>query len=111
MLKIGYTTIDTKERIKQQYPIKRPIQTWKLVFEHAMKKDGSIISDDEVRNFLKKGFKYNKKSDGEWIKCKEKDVKSALLALKTNDETIFNRVFDFKLRPEQKEAVKKQAYI
>ena len=55
MLKIGYTTIDTKERIKQQYPIKRPIQTWKLVFEqHAMKKDGSIISDDEVRNFLKK---------------------------------------------------------
>ena len=62
MLKIGYTTIDTKERIKQQYPIKRPIQTWKLVFEQpAMKKDGSIISDDEVRNFLKKGFKYNKK--------------------------------------------------
>ena len=58
-LKIGYTKNDPNRRIKEQYPIIRPVKTWKLVLEEsAMKKDGSIISDHQVRNYLiKKGFK------------------------------------------------------
>ena len=110
-LKIGYTKNDASKRIKEQYPIVRPIKTWNLILEEsAMKKDGSIISDHEVRNYLiKKGFK---KIKGEWISCKKEDVKSAILAIKENKVFETNRVFDFKLRPEQKEAIKKtKAYF
>lgn len=106
LLKIGYTKKKSFERVKEQYPIKRPSKTWKIVFEKsAMKRDGTIISDNDVRNFLvKKGFK---KISGEWVRCKKEDVESALLAIKNSDDSIFERVFDFKLRPEQKQAIKK----
>lgn len=105
-LKIGYTKNDTNKRIKEQYPIIRPVKTWKLVLEEsAMKKDGSIISDHQVRNYLvKKGFK---KIKGEWIECKKDDVKSAILAIKEDKVIETNRIFSFKLRPEQEQAILK----
>jgi hypothetical protein len=105
-LKIGYTKKDAVDRIKEQYPIVRPVKTWKLVLEEsAMKKDGSVISDHDVRNFLvKKGFK---KKGGEWILCKANDVKSAIVSMKNNQSFELERTLDFKLRPEQKEAIKK----
>jgi len=108
MLKIGYTKNDVIRRIQQQYPIVRPIKTWKLALEEsAMKKDGSIISDHDVRNFLvKKGFK---KIKGEWILCNVENVKSAIISLKNNQNYVSDRIFDFKLRPEQIEAVKTTA--
>ena len=69
----------------------------------AMKKDGSIISDHQVRNYLiKKGFK---KIKGEWLECKKDDVKSAILAIKENKVIETNRIFNFKLRPEQQQAI------
>ena len=80
LLKIGYTKNDANKRIKEQYPIVRPVKTWKLLLEEsAMKSDGSIISDHDVRNLLiKKSFK---KIKGEWIKCELEDVKSAIISL------------------------------
>ena len=106
MLKIGYTKNDAIKRIKQQYPVVRPSKTWNLVLEEtAMKKDGNIISDHEVRSFLiKKGFK---KIKGEWILCEVKDVKSAIISIKNNQNLESERIFDFKLRPEQIEAIQK----
>lgn len=106
LLKIGYTKNDANKRIKEQYPIVRPVKTWKLLLEEsAMKSDGSIISDHDVRNLLiKKGFK---KIKGEWIKCELEDVKSAIISLKYDKVFDKKRIYDFKLRPEQKEAIKK----
>jgi hypothetical protein len=53
LLKIGYTEKTVKERVAAQYPISRPIQTYKIVLEEsAMKNDGTIISDHRVRKFL-----------------------------------------------------------
>ena len=101
LLKIGYTKNDANKRIKEQYPIVRPVKTWKLLLEEsAMKSDGSIISDHDVRNLLiKKGFK---KIKGEWIKCELEDVKSAIISLKYDKVFDKKRIYDFKLRPEQK---------
>ena len=83
LLKIGYTSNNAVKRIKEQYPVIRPKKTWSLVMEEsAVKNDGTIITDHEVRRkLINKGFK---KIKGEWIKCKVDDVKSAILSLKHN---------------------------
>jgi hypothetical protein len=106
MLKIGYTKNDAIKRIKEQYPIVRPTKTWQLVLEEsAVRKDGNVISDFQVRNLLKdRGFK---KIKGEWIKCSVNDVKAAILSLKYDENFETKRIYDFKLRPEQIEAIKK----
>lgn len=104
MLKIGFTTKSVEKRVLQQYPIKRPKKTWTIkLIENAVKNDGSIISDHQVRNFLyKKGFK---KISGEWVKCKVSDVQSAILSIKNNKEYDLDRDKSFELRPEQKQAI------
>ena len=106
MLKIGYTKNDAIKRIKEQYPIVRPTKTWQLVLEEsALRKDGTVISDFQVRNLLKdRGFK---KIKGEWIKCSVNDVKAAILSLKYDENFETKRIYDFKLRPEQIAAIKK----
>ncbi len=107
MIKIGYTERDNVEkRIKEQYPIKRPRKTWKIVFvESAIRDDGSTISDTQVRDTLENnGFP---KVEGEWVKCNVKNIKQALIALKNNEVQIDNRVNTFKLRPDQNEAIEK----
>ena len=83
LLKIGYTEKTVKERVAAQYPISRPIQTYKIVLEEsAMKNDGTIISDHQVRKFLiNKGFKNPK---AEWIKCNTNDVKAAIISIKND---------------------------
>ena len=106
LLKIGYTNKNAETRVREQHPIVRPTKTWKIVLEQsAMKSDGVIITDHEVRNYLvKKGFK---KSKGEWVKCNVNDVLSAIIALKNGEDFISDRIYDFKLRPEQIEAINK----
>ena len=85
LLKIGYTNINADKRVSQQYPIVRPKKTWKILLEEsAFRKDGSIISDQEViKRLKKKGFKNPK---GEWVKCNVKNVHNALIELKENKE-------------------------
>jgi hypothetical protein len=105
LLKIGYTEKTVKERVAAQYPISRPIQTYKIVLEEsAMKNDGTIISDHQVRKFLiNKGFKNPK---AEWIKCNANDVKAAIISIKNDLVFDKERIYDFKLRPEQELAIK-----
>lgn len=104
LLKIGYTNINADKRVSQQYPIVRPKKTWKILLEEsAFRKDGSIISDQEViKRLKKKGFNNPK---GEWVKCNVKNVHNALIELKENKEIENKRYLNFKMRPEQKKAV------
>jgi hypothetical protein len=104
LLKIGYTNINAKKRVSQQYPIVRPSRTWKILLEEsAFRKDGSIISDHEVIKCLKKkGFKNPK---GEWVKCNIKNIHNVLIELKENRQIEKTRYLSFKMRPEQKKAV------
>ncbi|MBT3704709.1 DEAD/DEAH box helicase family protein [Candidatus Peregrinibacteria bacterium] len=107
LLKVGFTTIDVKTRVSQQYPTVRPgVLPYKILLEEpAMRKDGSTFADHDVHRYLRKlGIK---NPDGEWFKCSVKDVKAAVLAVKRGELNEENRVLDFKMRPEQEEAVNK----
>ena len=109
LLKIGYTAVDARRRVAQQYPTLRPGETpYKIVLEEsAMKSDGSIVSDHDVHRYLRNSGVKN--PAGEWFKCDIKRVKAAILAVKNGERSAENRSLDFKMRPEQKEAVEKTA--
>ena len=109
LLKVGFTNIDAKKRVAQQYPTLSPgALTYKIVLEEpAMRNDGSAFTDHDVHRYLRrKGF-INPK--GEWFKCSVQDVKAAVLALRNGTENEENRCLDFCMRPEQAEAVNKAA--
>ncbi|MBL7108173.1 MAG: GIY-YIG nuclease family protein [Candidatus Cloacimonetes bacterium] len=104
LLKIGYTTRNAKERIKEQLGT-AGLNYNILLEQEAIRPDGSTFDDYEIHRYLKrKGFA---NPDGEWFACRVQDVKAAILAIKNRTENIQDRVFDFKMRPEQESAVKK----
>lgn len=109
LLKIGYTTVDVQGRVAQQYPTLRPgAAPYHIVFEEsAMKNDGTVFDDHEVHRHLRSiGIKNSK---GEWFECSVKEVQAAYIAVKTGELNEENRTLDFKMRPEQEEAVEKTA--
>jgi len=107
LLKVGYTVREAQTRVAQQYPTRRPgAAPYRIVFEDsAMKNDGTIFDDHEVHRYLRSiGVK---NPDGEWFACSVKEVQAAYIAVKTGDLNEENRTLDFKMRPEQTEAVEK----
>ncbi len=107
LLKIGYTTIEVKKRISQQYSTARPVkQPFKIELEEsAIRNDGSDFTDYDIFKILrKKGFE---NPNGEWFKCSLEDLKSAINVCKENNINISDRYLNYKLRPEQKLAIKK----
>ncbi len=107
LLKIGYTTVDAKSRVAQQYPTLRPGKPpYRIVLEEsAMRNDGTTFIDHDVHRHLRAGGINN--PDGEWFKCSVAQVKAAIIALKTGEMNEENRSLDFKMRPEQAAAVEK----
>jgi hypothetical protein len=102
-LKVGYTTRSVVERVHEQ--LSAANISYKIVVEEsAMRNDGSTFSDHDVHKQLKKQNIVNTKN--EWFKCSEQDVKAAILAIKNRENVNFNRDLDFKMRPEQAEAVR-----
>ena len=104
LLKIGYTTRNAKERIKEQLGT-AGLNYNILLEQEAIRSDGTTFDDHEIHIYLKrKGFA---NPDGEWFACRVQDVKAAILAIKNRTENIQDRIFDFKMRPEQERAVTK----
>jgi hypothetical protein len=104
-LKVGYTTRTARERLDDIYNIKTPgPKPYKIVLEEsAMRHDGTAFTDKDVHRYLKAaGFK---NSAGEWFKCCETDVRAAIVALRSGQQFEHKRDWDFKMRPEQAEAV------
>ena len=103
-LKVGDTIRTVHERIKEQIGATR--SKFNIVLEEsAMRKDGSSFRDYEIHKYLRnKGIK---NTDGEWFKCSVKSVQIAILAIKKGELNEENRTLDFKMRPEQKQAVDK----
>ena len=107
-LKVGYTVRDVRERIAEQYPTITPETSYKIEYEvSAMRDDGTTFTDHDVHKLLK--LNNIPHSKGEWFKCSVEDVKAAVLALKRGSSIVENRIYDFKMRPEQAEAVQKTA--
>ena len=109
LLKVGFTNGDARKRVAEQYPTKRPGKLpYKIVLEEsAIRNDGSSFTDHDVHRYLKK--QKVKNPNGEWFACLVDDVKSAIIAVKTGQINEGNRNLDFKMRPEQDEAVEKTA--
>ena len=107
MLKVGFTSVDAKIRVSQQYPTLKPGKPpYKIVLEEsAMKNDGSSFTDHDVHKVLRNKGVLN--PIGEWFICSTKEVKSAILEIKTGIRSEDDRTLTFGLRPEQKEAVNK----
>ncbi|HEU4833149.1 MAG TPA: GIY-YIG nuclease family protein [Pyrinomonadaceae bacterium] len=109
LLKIGYTTKDAQTRVAQQYPTKRPgpVPYKILLSESSMRNDGTAFTDRDVHRYLKsKGVRH---AAGEWFECTVDQVKAAIIAVRDHKLNEENRSLDFKMRPEQAEAVKKTA--
>jgi len=107
LLKVGFTTTNAQKRISEQYPTLRPgALPYKIVLEDsAMKSDGSTFTDHDVHRYLRKKNILN--PEGEWFKCSVKEVKAALLAIKSGLKNDDDRTHNFDMRPEQKQAVDK----
>ncbi len=109
VLKVGYTTVDVKSRVAQQYPILRPGKPpYKIVLEEsAMRSDGTVFTDHDVHRTLR--LHGVKNSEGEWFQCTVAQLKAAIIAVRTSQLNEENRSLDFKMRPEQEAAVEKTA--
>lgn len=107
LLKVGYTVRNAQDRVAEQLKTSR--LNYKIVLEeNAIRNDGVVFTDHEVHQYLSKRSIIRK--DGEWFKCSVKDVKSAINDIKNRRISVETRDLDFKMRPEQKEAVDKTAY-
>jgi hypothetical protein len=109
LLKVGYTGIDAKRRIAEQYPVLRPgALPYKIQLEErAVRPDGTAFSDHDVHRQLKRMGVKNE--EGEWFRCTPKQVLAAIVAVRDRAENIESRTQTFGLRPEQKAAVMKTA--
>jgi len=104
LIKIGYTDRDVKTRIEEQ--VKTSGVKYHILFsESAMYSDGGNFRDKAVHDALDRMMKTNE--HGEWYQCSVADVQAAYIAVRDKSENIENRSRDFKMRPEQKEAVQK----
>ena len=108
MLKVGFTARSIEVRMKEHYPTLVPGQSWKVkLIRPAMRKDGSVFSDKAVHRVLRGANIQN--PEGEWFWCSTHEVERAIEAVKNNETTMLQRTQDFKMRPEQEEAVTKTA--
>ncbi len=105
LLKVGQTTRDVKRRVAEQLKT-AAIKNYRIELdESAERDDGTLFSDHEVRAALvKQGFEH---VEGEWMRCAVKDVKAALMALRTGQRYTGTHHETFPMRREQAEAVNK----
>ena len=109
LLKIGYTSVDVRARVAQQYPTLRPGRPpYHIVLEEsAMRNDGSIFTDRDVHRRLRVTGVTN--PEGEWFRCRVEAVKAAVIAIRTGQMNEESRSLDFNMRPEQHATVEKTA--
>ena len=107
LLKVGFTIRNARERVQEQ--LGTAGLTYEIILEEsAIRNDGTSFTDYDVHRVLRSlGIK---NPDGEWFKCNVGKVKSAILSIRNREENIQNRNLDFKMRPEQQEAVDKTSY-
>lgn len=103
-LKVGFTNRDAKTRVSEQ--LKTAALKYEIVLEKsAMRSNGTSFSDHDVHQQLVKDKIQN--IELEWFKCEIEDVESAIIAVRDGLNADRNRNLDFKMRPEQYDAVKK----
>ncbi len=105
LLKIGQTTRDVKQRVSEQLKTAR-INNYKIELDEcAERENGTVFTDHEVRELLRKNGFSN--AEGEWVKCTVRDVKAALIAIRSGNKITGKRDSNFPMRAEQRDAVEK----
>lgn len=104
LLKVGYTSRASQDRIAEQLKTSR-IKYRIVLEESAIRIDGSVFTDHDVHRYLRK--KKIKNPEGEWFKCSLDEVKAAILSVKLGMSPEGNRSLNFKMRPEQEKAINK----
>lgn len=104
LLKVGYTSRTSQDRIAEQLKTSR-IKYRIVLEESAIRNDGSVFIDHDVHRYLRK--KKIKNIEGEWFKCSLDEIKAAILSIKLGMSIEDCRSLIFKMRPEQEEAVRK----
>lgn len=109
LLKVGYTTKTAQERVAAQFPIITPgkLPYRILIEEPAMRNDGTVFTDHAIHRYLR--LTGVKNEAGEWFRCDSDAVRAAIVAVRNGMMNEESRAFDFKMRPEQTEAVEKTA--
>jgi len=105
-LKVGYTTKDVNQRMREIHPLNMPKQTWTVVYhESALYPDGTVFMDHEVhKELVRRGFKRikdDRNKNTEFFKCSLDDVRAAIIAVKTHTLNEEDRTQTFRMRPEQ----------
>ena len=107
LLKVGYTSRLGNVRIEEQgheLHLDKEI----LLRRSAMRPDGTYFTDKGlggVHYYLRKSHFQN--PFGEWFRCEVKDVERAIHAAMDRLDSMTERIYDFKMRPEQTKAVEK----
>lgn len=105
-LKVGYTTKTAEERVREQYPVILPNQSYEILLEeNAVREDETFFTDRDIHKRLLKSGIRNK--NGEWFECNVRDIVACILAEKKGIRNEEKRTLDFKMRPEQEAAVRK----
>jgi len=105
VLKVGQTTRDVKKRVSEQLKT-AAIKNYTIALDEAAERDdGTVFTDHEVRDALKKrGFQ---KTELEWVRCTVADVKTVLAELRTGQRFGGTHHESFGMRDEQLDAVNK----
>ena len=104
-LKIGQTTRDVRQRVREQVRTAN-IKNFTIELEEAAERsDGTMITDNQVRAALvRKGFE---RVELEWMRCSVKDVRAAIISLRAGEQFAGSRDQAFTMRDEQRDAVEK----
>lgn len=107
LIKVGFTTKSAQDRIAEQFGTNKPIENPYeiLLDEVAIRKDGTYFTDHEVHRILEHAG-YYKFPNTEWFECTLEEVEQAIFAVKNHKTNVSKRIANFKMRPEQVQAVK-----
>ena len=105
LIKVGYTTRDVEERVREQNQTActryRILGQWS-----AMRKDGSTFTDkNAVHPILRRAHVPN--PEGEWFRCTLAQVEQAVRSAQEGSDTMLQRTEKFDMRPEQRRFVEK----
>lgn len=108
LIKVGFTTrLSAIERIAEQFGTNKPTSTpfEILLDEIAIRNDNTYFTDHEVHKVLEKLGCY-RFPNSEWFECTLEEVQQAIFAVKNHKTEVSKRIANFKMRPEQAQAVK-----
>lgn len=108
LIKVGFTTrLSALERIAEQFGTNKPTSTpFEILLDDiAIRNDNTYFTDHEVHKVLEKLGCY-RFPNSEWFECTLEEVQQAIFAVKNHKTDVSKRIANFKMRPEQEQAVK-----